>query len=160
MKESVQKRKRSHDDGPRADYYAILHPLTIENSLLQVNTRELYEEENRVIAVAYLQRINWARSAAILLFSFFSVLRYKQTRFVQTALTNERATRIDRLEDPPPLLFFPQDRLAQNSPPQSALKSCVVHKLRQKYTTFNMMRQSMICNISDNVDCRKKKCFF
>lgn len=56
----------------------------------------------------------------------------------------------DRLEDFPLLLFLPQDRLMQNS--RSALKSHIVHKLRQKYTI--MTRQRMTYNISD-VDFRK-----
>jgi len=142
----------------RAD---LLRYPTVENSLLQVDTRELCKEENRAIAVAYLQGINWARSAAMIFFPpyYYFFFKDKPTRFVQTALTNERAARIhlrDRLENPPPLLFLPQDRLTAS---QSALKSCVIHKLRQKYT-FNMMGQSMTSNISDNSHFRKFFFFF
>lgn len=69
---SIPKRKRSHDDV--AGRFITLTP-TVENSLLQVDTRELCKEVNRAIAVAYLQGINWARSAAMifspLIFFFF-----------------------------------------------------------------------------------------
>lgn len=65
----------------------------------------------------------------------------------------------DRLEDFHLLLFLPQDRLAQNSLPQSALKIHIIHKLKQKYTNI-MMRLRMTCNISDNVDFRKIFFFF
>lgn len=59
MKESVQpKRKRSDNDAAGRLLHAILHPPTVGNSLLQVDTQELCKEENHVIAVAYLQRIN------------------------------------------------------------------------------------------------------
>lgn len=51
---------------------------TVENSLLQVDTRELCKEENRAIAVAYLQGINWARSAAMIFFPLIFFLKISQ----------------------------------------------------------------------------------